>query len=117
MEQPSSPKFLQLNQKYAQTENYDIKVGILQELKNALPFFKARPPSGIFFGFLGFRHEVVPLLQKISHGTRAYIINADGLHGFVHDLDIAEILRRADKCGLLDEAKKWQEIDFDIIEY
>ena len=56
----------------------------------------ARPTIGIIFGFVGHSHEVIPLMQTLSHGTRAYITNADGLHGFVMTFDISKHLKEAE---------------------
>ena len=71
----------------------------------------ARPTIGIIFGFVGHSHEAMPLMQTLSHGTRAYNVNADGLPGFVKNFDfknfdIIEFLEEVDKAGKLDHAKK-----------
>ena len=72
------------------SEQFDIKVPIKDELKkNLILGIQARPPIGIILGFTGYRHLVLPLLQKLSHGTRAFIVNADGLSGFVLPLNIS----------------------------
>ena len=61
-----------------------VKVEIKEDLKHCLIFgLKARLPIAIVLEFVGYREEVWPLLQIISHGTRAYIWNAVGLKGFV----------------------------------
>ena len=66
------------------SDNLDIKVPIRENLKKALVFdIQARLPIGIVLRFAGFKNEMVPMLQSISHVTRAYIINADGLNGFL----------------------------------
>ena len=66
------------------SEAHDILVPIRDELKKDLIFgIKARPPTGLILGFAGFRHEVIPLMQCLSHGVRAYLVNADGLQGFL----------------------------------
>ena len=57
----------------------------------------------------------MPLLQTLSHGTRAYITNADGLHGFIMTFDISKHLKEADGAGQLESAKKWQEINLEEI--
>ena len=69
------------------SENFDIKVGIRQDLlKNLIFGLQARLPIGIILGFLDYKHKVTPLLQSLSHSTRAYIFNADGLQGFLKEL-------------------------------
>ena len=71
------------------SEIFDIKVPIKDELKkNLILGLGARPPIGIVLGFAGYYHQVIPLLQKLSHGTRAYIVNSNGLPGFVLPFDI-----------------------------
>ena len=65
-------------------KHFEIKVKIKPGLKKALILnLQARPAIGLVLGFLGYRHQVIPLLQKLCHATRAYIINANGLPGFV----------------------------------
>ena len=61
-------------------DTWDIKADIKEEMKKGLIFgLRARLPIGMILGYVGYRHEVMPLLQIISHQTRAYIWNADGL--------------------------------------
>ena len=75
---------------------------IKEELKKGLIFgLEARPPIGIILGFFGYQHQVMELMQCLSHGTRAYIVNADGLLGFVLEFDIIPFLRKADEAGQL----------------
>ena len=77
------------------SEYYDTKVPIRDELKKELIFgIKARPPIGIVLGFYGFRYDVMELMKHLSHGTRAYIINADGLPGFLlKGFDVERLLK------------------------
>ena len=63
--------------------------------------------------YFGFYHEVLPKMQRISHSTRAYIINARGLQGFLIKVNFMQILTEADAKGWLKDAKKWQELNFD----
>ena len=58
----------------------------------------------------------MPIMQALSHTSRAYIWNADGLPGFINDVDIVKILKIADKRGELEQIKKWLLIDFDVFE-
>ena len=90
---------------------------IKEELKKSLVFgFAARLPIGIILGFVDDRHEVMPLMQTISHGTRAYLVNANGLPGFVSAYDIIRHLKVADMAGQLEHARKWQVIDISLVE-
>ena len=89
-------------------QNYDIKLEIKTKLKKQLIFgLDARLPIALIIGFMGYRHEVVPLMQTISHSTRAYLVNANGLRGFVDDLDIMKVLKKADSKKQLDRQRKW----------
>ena len=77
------------------SELLQILVPIREELKKNLIFgIEARPPIGIILGFYGFRYEVMELMKHLSHGTRAYIINADGLPGFLlKGFDVERLLK------------------------
>ena len=57
----------------------------------------------------------MPLLQTLSHVTRAFIWNSDGLPGFVAKFEIINVLKHADETGKLEQAKMWQVIDLDKI--
>ena len=74
-------------------EDFDIKVQIREELKKGLIFgLQARLPIGIILGFTGFRYEVYQIMQTLSHSTRAYIVNANGLNGFLKRMCFIYIL-------------------------
>lgn len=68
---------------------------------------RARLPIGIILGFFGYRHEVMKLMQCLSHSTRAFIVNANGLPGFILKFEIIRALRQADKAGQLEQARKF----------
>ena len=46
-------------------------------------------------------------MQSLSHSTRAFIVNADGLLGFLLSFDIIEHLKAADESGNLEHTKKF----------
>ena len=78
----------------------DIKIQIREELKKGLIFgLQARLAIGIILGFAAYGDEVLQLMQTLSHSTRAYIINANGLKGFVKSNDIKKYLQAADESG------------------
>ena len=54
-------------------------------LLKCLPFgaIKARGPVAIVMSFYGNNEVVTGLMQTLSHKTRAYIVNAKGLKGFL----------------------------------
>ena len=78
----------------------DIKIQIREELKKGLIFgLRARLAIGLVLGFVAYGDEVLHLMQTLSHSTRAYIINANGLKGFVTSFDIKKHLQAADESG------------------
>ena len=89
------------------TRDFDIKVDIHEKHRTGLPFLNSRLASGIMLSYLGYQNEVLPLLQTISHRTRAYAVNAKGLPGFVLRMDIMKILKQADAKGQLESVKEW----------
>ena len=55
-------------------ENFDITVPIRENLKKGLVFdMRARLPIGTILGLTGYRHEALPLMQTLSHSTRAFV--------------------------------------------
>ena len=57
--------------------SFDIKVAIKDDLRKGLIFgLKARLPIAMILVFLGDKYGVIPILQTVSHGTRAFIVNA-----------------------------------------
>ena len=63
---------------------FDTVVNIKDALRNKLIFkLDARLPIAVVLGFVAHRNEVFYLTQRLSHGTRAYIYNANGLPGFL----------------------------------
>ena len=56
------------------------------------------------------------LMECISHGTRAYIVNAEGLSGFLFEFDIIKHLRNVEDAGQLEYQRKWQVIDMAKVE-
>ena len=58
----------------------------------------------MILSYADFRDHVIPNLQRLSHSTRAYIVNADGLPGFFM-IDIFNLLEAADEKGQLKYAR------------
>ena len=80
------------------SEQFEKIVRIREELSAKLIFgFKARIPIAIILGYTGYRHEVMPLMQILSHTTRAFTCNADGLPNFVIKREFIHILKDADE--------------------
>ena len=53
---------------------------------------ESRLPNALILGFSGYRHEVHPIVQNLSHATRAYIVNSSGLPGFVAKPGVMQVL-------------------------
>ena len=74
------------------SEKFDIKVQIRGSLRKKLIFgLNSRLSIGIILGFVGLRNDVWPIMQAISHATRAYLVNEKGLLGFLMT-DVINIL-------------------------
>ena len=75
---------MSLNQQ-AKAKGWMVKVRIKRRHRKSLPIrcLQSRPASATVFSFYGYKHEVCWLLQRLNHKTRAYIVNSDGLRGFV----------------------------------
>ena len=98
------------------TDNFDFILPVRNELKKDFILgLKGRLPIALILGFSGYRSQVLPLLQSLSHTFRAYICNANGLPGFVFRFDIIKFLKAADEACQLEYAKKWQFIDLNSV--
>ena len=91
------------------------KVEIKTQLIKTMPLkgLQARGVTGIILGFWGYRVEVISLLQVMSHGFRAYIVNAQGLPGFLVEGDVAKILLNS--SDELQPLIKFQIIDLNAV--
>ena len=104
------------------TKDKDIIVPVKEELYVWKIFgFKAFEPTARMLGYIGYRHQVIPILQILCHGARTFIVSTDGLPRYIirnhKKKDIIKVLRDADKKGQLEIAREWQEIDLDLVEY
>ena len=63
----------------------NVSVAIRNELRKSLPVgsLQSRNVMGIVLSYFCYSEGVISLLQKINHSTRAYIMNAKGLPGFL----------------------------------
>ena len=67
-------------------------------------------PIALILAYAACHNEAIYLMQQLSHGTRAYIINADMLNGFLvvaAKRTLIEHLIAADNKGELDSVKEW----------
>ena len=64
-------------------DTFHIKVPIHKDkLKDLVFGMKTRIGISEVLAYFGERKHAIQLMQVLSHGTRAYIYNADGLHCF-----------------------------------
>ena len=100
-------------------EKHILKVGLhAQKFKN-LPYgnLTSRPAVAIVFTYMGDREEVSDLMQKTSHETRAYFVNADGLKGFLVEYStVIGVIKKADRVGKLQEVMKHQQVDLEVLQ-
>ena len=76
---------------------------------------QSRHATAEILSFYGFDSEVCHLLQIMSHKTRAYIINTDGLKGFLTRFSILKWLQRLYALGELESITGKQHIDLDSL--
>ena len=97
-------------------QSWDVNDVKFKEFLSCTPFddIKSRNATATILSFLGYRHEIIPQMQRISHRSRAYIWNSDGLPGFLI-CDISLILQSAKKGGVLAAASKYQNIDYESL--
>ena len=76
-------------------ENLETKVPIQVNLKKKLIFgMNARLPIALVVGLSGYCDEILPVMQNLSHSSRAFTINANGLTGFLVEEDFDERMYR-----------------------
>ena len=54
---------------------------------------KSRVATALVLSFFGYRDYVIAILACLSHESRAYIFNANGLSGFLIQANIIDIIR------------------------
>ena len=60
--------------------------------------------------------QVIHTLQRLSHGCRAFIWNANGLSGFLVKVEsVLWNLRLAEKNEQIKKIAKWQIVDMDYV--
>ena len=67
--------------KHTFASKVSIKENLLQDI--LFPKFKSRYASATVLSYLNYEEEILDQLQKLSHGSRAYLVNADGLNSFL----------------------------------
>ena len=95
----------------------DVKVPLVELYLSGMPFaLKSRRGVAIVLSFFGDVDEVGELMQKSSHETRAYFVNANGLKGFIKSV-IVTFLRKAEEKGELKGALKHYKIEMGATEH
>ena len=59
---------------------------------------KSRCAMAFILRFYGRKADVCHLLQRLSHASRAYIVNEKGLPGFLVEFDLIRYLKQARKA-------------------
>ena len=74
---------------------WDIRIHIrMDQLKVLLvKGLESRNVMGTIFSYVGHSDEVIGLMQRISHKSRAYIWNADALQGYLVQQNVMKILQ------------------------
>merc|ERR1719266_513850 len=93
-----------------------MKVPIKTNHLQGQPFaLKSRLGIAFVLAFYGDREEVSEFMQKASHRTRSYYINANGLKGFIAAFSIINDVIKADSNGDLEEVTKYQKVDVQAV--
>ena len=81
-----------------------------------MPFDGIESPNAMatIWMFVDYKYQAIEILQKLSHRSRAYIWNSNGLRGFlITRTDVASILEQAQEDGSLEDINAWHNIDYD----
>ena len=90
-------------------EKFDVMLSIREDLLKALILgIEARLPAANILSFAGFSHQVTPIMQQLSHGTRAFLHNSNNLSGFLVRLELMRIMNLADD-------DQWQEVNLETL--
>ena len=67
-------------------QKWDIKVPIKQNMRHGQafnPVIQSNHATALILSYVDFKDEVCSLLQSINHQSRAFIVNSNGLPGFL----------------------------------
>ena len=75
----------------------DTVIAFRQDHRKSIPFanIKSRNAAAILLSYYGNPREVYELMRIASHKTRAYIVNAGGLKGYLVNYSFLTILQKA----------------------
>ena len=76
------------------------KLALLADYRNKLPFTRlsSRHATAVIMSFFGDKSEVSKLLQRLSHTTRAFFVNAKQLKGFLLNCGATAVLKSASEA-------------------
>ena len=99
-------------------DSKDIRVEIKADQLSSLPFkdLQSRVCTATILQYTGYQQQIILLLQKLSHKSRAYIFNANGLQGFLIKEDYLSVLKSAHADGLWERVTRWHRADFSFIQ-
>ena len=102
-----------MEQEKGDSKTWDIISPIDTTLLKAMPLpaLQSRFVTANLLAFTGYRDKVTHLLQRLSKRSRAYAINANGLHGFLVREDLLVILKRAAADGLWQRVSRWHLVE------
>ena len=88
---------------------WDIKIHIRMELLKVLLIkgLESRNVMGTILSYVDHSDEVISLMQRISHSSRAYIWNADALQGYLVKQNVIKILEKIENNK--QKVKGWME--------
>ena len=94
--------------------DFDVKLELRKELRHLLPFpyILSRLPTALILQFYGLRSEVCQILQVLSHTSRAYIVNEDGLKGFIKPFNLNLWLCKQNSENKLEQILGQQNLNF-----
>ena len=78
---------------------FEVDVPIKENYSKLIPFLglQARGPVANIFSYFGHKDQVSDLMQVLSHSTRAYFVNSEGLGGFLIPYNVINILIQGEK--------------------
>ena len=83
-------------QEQFEEETWDTKVAIKEDKRHGQAFNPSLPSNhttAVVLSFFGLKNEVCRMLQTLSHQARAYIVNQNGLPGFLVAWQLEELVR------------------------
>ena len=97
---------------------WDCKVPCKPLIQSAsIAILGSKKASDLVLSYLDYRQNVVPLLQKTSHGMRCYMKATDGLRNTLVVMTITTVLNQLISKERLNKISKYQDIDADLLNH